>query len=459
MNETLTKLQTVSLSSTQSSVSFSNIPQTYTDLVVKISARSSAAAVGDNLQVTFNGSSSGYTGLRIYSNPNSGSSPLSYTWSNTYGLVGIVDAGNETGSTFSNIEMTIPNYTSNNYKIYSVDSAEENVASANAFIEIDAMTWANTAPITSMTFAVSTSPNTFASGSEFTLYGVKNLANVFSNSIKATGGAITTDGNYVYHTFTSTGAFTPTTNLLADVLMIAGGGGGGGQYVGGGGGAGGVAYTGFKTLSAGTSYVCTIGSGGAGAGTSAYGGYGNNTTVTNISTAAVGGGGGAWFGGGYVNGNTGNTGGSGGGGSGVGASGYTSTGGSNTSGQGNLGGGSAFNNTVGDGGGGGGGAGTAGQAGGNGTTGGGNGGNGTNAYAQWLQTTGVNSGITYIAAGGGGGTDGSYNGYGGLGGGGNGSNSTSSGSAGVANTGSGGGGGNVGGGSGASGLVIIRYKA
>jgi len=470
MNETLTKLQTVSLSSTQSSVSFSNIPQTYTDLVVKISARSSAAAVGDNLQVTFNGSSSGYTGLRIYSNPNGGSSPLSYTWSSTYGLVGIVDAGNETGSTFSNIEMTIPNYTSNNYKIYSVDSAEENVASANAFIEIDAMTWANTAPITSMTFTVSTSPNTFASGSEFTLYGVKSLSNVFGNSIKATGGTITTDGTYVYHTFNTSGSFIPNTRLFADYLVIAGGGGSGASGAGAGGLRSTLGISGGAAspesqiqLLPGTSYSVVVGAGGSGSsnGQSSNGSNGNNSSFGTIT--AIGGGGGITSGGSQLN--TGLTGGSGSGGYGGGdgtSNGSSAPGGSGTLGQGYAGGSSAPKASATSSSGGGGGAGAVGA---NAATTNTAGAGGNGVYLSGFSVA-TNTGLGgYYAGGGGGGyyVSGAFT-LGGLGGGGAGSSANAPGSSGTSNTGGGAGGAysesyKTAAYSGGSGLVVVRYKA
>ncbi|MDD5676591.1 MAG: hypothetical protein PHW60_01190 [Kiritimatiellae bacterium] len=67
------------------------------------------------------------------------------------------------------------------------------------------------------------------------------VASTNTNSAVATGGTITTNGNYRIHTFTNVG----TTNfvvsggsLTCDVLIVAGGGGGG-QSRGGGGGAGG----------------------------------------------------------------------------------------------------------------------------------------------------------------------------------------------------------------------------
>ena len=73
--------------------------------------------------------------------------------------------------------------------------------------------------------------------------------------ISATGGTITTDGNYKVHSFTTSGTFTttigtdPTDGNKVQYLVIAGGGGGGddtGGYSCGGGGAGGyLTATGF----------------------------------------------------------------------------------------------------------------------------------------------------------------------------------------------------------------------
>ncbi len=92
--------------------------------------------------------------------------------------------------------------------------------------------------------------------------------------LEATGGAISTSGNYKIHKFTGSGTFQVT--QLGDVgtvdyLVVAGGASGSnGTWGGGGGGAGG-----FRTaanLSVGEqSYSVTIGAGGA-----ASNGYGNN---------------------------------------------------------------------------------------------------------------------------------------------------------------------------------------
>jgi len=263
--------------------------------------------------------------------------------------------------------------------------------------------------------------------------------------LTATGGTITTNGNYKIHTFTSSGTFQVTSGTgLVDSLIVAGGASGGANGNGGGGGAGGLLFS-SNTMSPG-SYPVVVGAGGAA--NSSSGSLGNNGLNSTFNAlTAIGGGTSDVNPSGKVNISDGRAGGSGGGGYGAGG---TSNGGSGTIGQGNTGG-------SGDGGtnGGGGGGGGAGAIGTNASsTNGGAGGNG-------LSNSISGSPVTYAGGGGGAGGIGGTAGSGGSGGGGAGGASIP-GSNGSANTGGGGGGtGNSGGspgGAGGSGIVIIRYR-
>lgn len=106
--------------------------------------------------------------------------------------------------------------------------------------------------------------------------------------ISATGGTITTDGNYKVHTFTSSADFVITSGSGDVDYMIVAGGAGGGSYAGGGGGAGGYKTGTSSALGAGT-YTATIGGGGAGA-------SGNTGPGTNGTANTGSGGGGAYNG-------------------------------------------------------------------------------------------------------------------------------------------------------------------
>jgi len=293
--------------------------------------------------------------------------------------------------------------------------------------------------------------------------------------ITATGGCITTCGDFKIHTFNSPGTFCVSslgngpTNPLGgpqnvDYLVVAGGGGGGsGESTGGGGGAGGY-RTSFPTCGGSlpvsvTGYPITVGGGGNGGPTPGYNaGINGSNSIFSTITSAGGGGGGSMIGASRAgNGSSGGAGGGGGGGSCVGAG---SGGAGNTPpvspSQGNNGGSGTGNpgNAADFAAGGGGGAGTVGTNASN-----ANGGAGGTGSANSISGSPV-----FYAGGGGGGkrcaSCGSA-GAGGNGGGGAGSKITSAtATSGTSNTGGGGGGGALfgNGASGGSGIVIIRYR-
>ena len=439
MTATYTPLFSTTLGTAAATVAFNSIPQTYTDLVAVVEAKSTASSGIVYLQFNSIGGTS-YSNTQVYGTGSTAST--STVLSRGLGVASeIILATSTLGNTHSVIN--IMNYANTTtYKSWTSRTSDGG-ATGNGVEQLIG-TCRNTAAITDLTFLIG--GTTYAAGSIFTLYGVASAA--VSNA-KATGGnIITTDGTYWYHAFKASGTFTPSVALTADVLVIAGGGSSGastgGNYTSGGGGAGGYLKHASQSLTA-TNYTVTIGGGGTGTSVGTNNGnQGSNSQFASL-TASVGGG----FGGANGSGN---------GGSGGGSSVGNATGGTATSGQGFAGGGGgsgAANYT----GGGGGGAGAIGS---NGTSSnGGAGGAGTNADSSWLTATGT--GVSgYVAGGGGGASWGAgLGGVGGSGGGGlGGGNSTQgAGVAGTVNTGSGAGGGGNGyaGGAGGSGLVIVRY--
>jgi hypothetical protein len=152
------------------SVTFSSIPTTYTDLLLKISARTSRTGfVNDSLLVRFNGSTTGYSFRSLYGLNGSASSASGSTNQATYAL----DAPAATANTFSNTELYIPNYNSSNNKSMSIDSVSEDNNAAGPIAELRAFLWSNTAAITSVALFPETGPN-FVQYSTFTLYGISN---------------------------------------------------------------------------------------------------------------------------------------------------------------------------------------------------------------------------------------------------------------------------------------------
>jgi hypothetical protein len=324
------------------------------------------------------------------------------------------------------------------------------------------------------------------------LYSIESNVTDFGPSyMAATGGTVTTSGNFKVHVFTGDGCFVvsqvganhPTAGKV-DYLVVAGGGGMGGDG-GGGGGAGGfrtsnvlglpgpttspLASPSGLTLTAAT-FPISVGAGGAGgaAGNAPAGGGANGSNAVFSTITSTGGGRASCYADGspYAAGN----GGSGGGGSRHGSP--TPGGNGNTPPvsppQGNNGGTAAASSSASAGGGGA-------AAAGGGVSGCGDATQGAGGIGSFISTCfstpgkgtpGPVSGTRYFAGGGGGGGNPggpTFTTTGGAGGGGAGGASGTpgvAGNAGTANTGggAGGGGNDAGGYAGGKGIVIIRYQ-
>ena len=168
MANTYVKIATVSLGSAASTISFTSIPSTYTDLLIMGSLRNSAADTNTDTVLTFNSNTSSYSGRRLAGNGSSASSDTQGATNGYYfSLTG--EGTNWTASTFSNGSIYIPNYTSSNNKSISTDAVAENNGTA-ASAQLAAGLWSNSAAITSITL---TSGNgNFVQYSTATLYGI-----------------------------------------------------------------------------------------------------------------------------------------------------------------------------------------------------------------------------------------------------------------------------------------------
>jgi len=445
---TYTPIYAQTLSSNAANVTFSNIPTTYTDLVLVVSGQVSSAV---SLACQINGNTStNYSATELYGDgTNAGSARNSAENQITVSsIVAQIASGSQWVST-----LHFQNYS--NATTYKTVLAR---TSAPGTITTETIgLWRSLSPVTSIKFMGYANSSGFTSGTSFTLYGIKAATAQFTPTKAFGGDVIVSDGTYAYHAFLNTARFTATQTLSCDILVVAGGGGGGGS-IGGGGGAGGLLTFTSQSVSASTSTV-TVGAGGVAGGSSIDGSSGTNSQFAAL-TASVGGGRGGTRGATIA----GASGGSGGGGTGGGA------GGSATSSQGYAGASVSGDVAPAYAGAGGGGAGGAG--GGVTSTTGGNGGVGV--YSTLTDAIGAATGAGqlvsshyYFAGGGAGGTDNPTGGGGtpgtaGYGGGGAASPSRSySATPGSAFTGGGGGGNSNGSGTvagnGGSGIVIVRY--
>jgi hypothetical protein len=146
-----------------STVSFTSIPATYTDLKVVFSNRN----VNNEFNgMWFNGVKTNLTNKQVYGDGSSVGN-----WNRTDEYIGSTDRDSYTANTFGNSEIYIPNYTSSNYKSWSGELVGENNASAG-WNTLVAGLWSNTSAITQITF--DNLGGTVGQHSTYYLYGIKN---------------------------------------------------------------------------------------------------------------------------------------------------------------------------------------------------------------------------------------------------------------------------------------------
>ena len=172
MPSTYTLISSNVLSSSAASVTFSAIPSTYTDLVLRYSVRTTAATEWSAPYINFNGVTTGtlYSGTELYG---SGSTASSFRDANINPGVQsyYVNGATTTANTFTSVELYIPNYTAaQNKPMFFTSGAENNSATSN-WVQATASLFRSTAAITSINFTIGSA---FDTGSSFYLYGIKN---------------------------------------------------------------------------------------------------------------------------------------------------------------------------------------------------------------------------------------------------------------------------------------------
>lgn len=152
-----------------SSISFTSIPQTFTDLRLALSARSATSNWADNPLVSINTSTSTFSRRSMYAEGGAAGSEVGSTGR----LIGLVPAATSTASTFGVFDIYIPNYTNaSNFKSFSVDSVGENNSSTSGLWVLSGL-WSTAAAVTQISLTLNSTAN-FVQYSTATLYGIKN---------------------------------------------------------------------------------------------------------------------------------------------------------------------------------------------------------------------------------------------------------------------------------------------
>lgn len=173
MPNTMTLISAVTVGSGgASNIDFTSIPSTYTDLLLKVSARRSDTSEG-YLSLRFNANSgSNYSNKTLRGNGSSASS--SSDASTTFLDFWVVDGTGYTADTFASTDIYVPNYTSSSNKSVSAENASEGNITG-VYMQMTAGLWAQTSAINQITLYAAGAPNgTFAQHSTAYLYGIKN---------------------------------------------------------------------------------------------------------------------------------------------------------------------------------------------------------------------------------------------------------------------------------------------
>lgn len=146
-------------------ITFNNIPQTFTDLFLKLSLRTDDAAVEAQFFMMLNGSSSNFTYTELY-----GTGSSTGTSRSVYSRIGSANGSQATSNSFSSHDVYISNYTGSNYKQIICDNVMENNATFSV-VKLNSLLWSSTSSITSLSIEAFGSQK-FTQYSTFSLYGV-----------------------------------------------------------------------------------------------------------------------------------------------------------------------------------------------------------------------------------------------------------------------------------------------
>ena len=174
MPSTYTLIKGETLASSAASYTFTAIPSTFTDLVVRLSGRSSNSGnISNNIEMTYNNSSGSYSVTTLegevasfpYSNRSSNASKNFYA--------GNVSGSTSTSNTFGSSEIYVPSYTVTQNRPSSHFSVSESNATNGPTILAAAGLRSNTTAVSSIVLTLSGGAS-FEIGSSFYLYGIKN---------------------------------------------------------------------------------------------------------------------------------------------------------------------------------------------------------------------------------------------------------------------------------------------
>jgi hypothetical protein len=151
-----------------SSIDFSSIPATYTDLQILWSLRTNNDPDAGNygwLVIAFNGSTANLTRKTLLGSGSAASSSSATNAQTT------IDGLNNTASTFANGSIYVPNYSGSANKSASIDNVMEQNGTTT-YMSLNAILWSQTTAVNQLT--LSALSGSFVQYSTAYLYGIKS---------------------------------------------------------------------------------------------------------------------------------------------------------------------------------------------------------------------------------------------------------------------------------------------
>jgi hypothetical protein len=166
---TFTAIASVTVTNaTQATIEFTSIPNTYTDLVLLLSARTNDSYGYTDIGVTLNSTNRNAAKV-VYGVDGAAGS---YSPSTAQNFFSEASGAGSTANTFGNGMVYIPNYTSSSNKSLGGDAVSENNASLTV-MALSAGLFTVTSAVTTITLTPGASTS-FVQHSSATLYGIKN---------------------------------------------------------------------------------------------------------------------------------------------------------------------------------------------------------------------------------------------------------------------------------------------
>jgi hypothetical protein len=167
MAATLKLISSTTLTST-GNVTFSSIPQTYTDLFLILNIRTNIGSYIDDAFITFNTSAT-ESSTSLY---RTATNTLSSATAASLFLRGVASGSSATASTYGTAELYIPRYSNTSYtkQFFAWGGGETNDSSLTQ-TSMNGYTRNSTGAITSITITCNGTP---VAGSYFALYGISN---------------------------------------------------------------------------------------------------------------------------------------------------------------------------------------------------------------------------------------------------------------------------------------------